>query len=197
MFVTFEGIGGAGKTTQVELVGRILEREGRDVVTAREPGTTAVGERLRERLLHGAEIPAWEEAELFAEARARLVHEVIAPALRQGADVLCDRYIDSSLAYQGAFRGLGIDAILDLNLRATDGLLPDRTFLLLIDVDEARRRRQKVDRIEAADRERLVKLDRAYREIAALFPERVIPIETMQSPEETAQSIREQLRDLS
>ena len=195
MFVTFEGIDGAGKTTQAGLLKEALEAEGRDVLLTREPGGTPLGEQLRELLLYGGEISAWAEAGLFMAARAELVHTVVAPALEQGRDVVCDRYVDSSLAYQGIARGLGVDRILELNLPATRGLLPDRTFFLAIDVEVAQSRRETSDRIERGDRDLI--LDRAYRELAQLFPRRIVTVDAAKPARELAGLIREQLRDLS
>src|SRR5690348_8380815 len=131
MFVTFEGIDGSGKSTQARLLAEALAGEGRDGVASREPGGTELGGRVREPLLHAGHVGPWAEATLFAAARAQLVDEVIAPALERGADVVCDRYLDSSLAYQGIARDLGLDRVLELNLHALRGLLPDRTYLLL------------------------------------------------------------------
>src|SRR5918995_1483305 len=137
MFVTFEGLDGCGKTTQAELLRERLQREGRMVVLTREPGGTPLGERIRELLLADSDDMApWAEAALFAAARAELVERVIRPALERGAVAVSDRYVDSSLAYQGIARGLGVDRVLDLNLRATGDLLPDRTVLLLGDPAE-------------------------------------------------------------
>src|SRR6187200_1110279 len=107
--------------------------DGREVVATREPGGTELGERIRDLVLHQGDVSPWAEAALFAAARAQLVDEVIAPALERGADVICDRYLDSSLAYQGIARGLGLERVLELNLHAIRGVLPDRTYLLLID----------------------------------------------------------------
>jgi len=150
MFVTFEGLDGSGKTTQVDLLRAHLVEQGRDVVTAREPGGTWLGERVRELVLHGDDVSPWAEAALFAAARAELVSRVIRPALDSGSDVVCDRYVDSSLAYQGIARGLGVEAVLDLNAPAIDRLLPHRTFVLLVDPAESERRRQGApDRIES------------------------------------------------
>src|ERR687892_2330622 len=133
MFVTFEGLDGSGKTTQARLLQRRLEADGRDVVLTREPGGTELGEQVRQLVLHGGHVTPWAEALLYAASRAQHVEEVIRPALERGAAVLCDRYVDSSVAYQGVARGLGLERVLDLNLAAVGGLLPDRTFLLLID----------------------------------------------------------------
>jgi dTMP kinase len=198
VFVTFEGVDGSGKTTQVELLRASLEAEGREAVATREPGGTPFGERVRELLLDGTELTPWAEAALFAAARAELVERVIQPALERGADVLCDRYLDSSLAYQGIARGLGVDRVLDLNLDATRGLLPDRTFLLLVDPDESARRIGPArDRIEGAGDTFRIDVERAYREIARMFPRRVVAIDGSQAPAEIAEEIRGRLRELS
>src|SRR5918992_676275 len=170
MFITFEGVDGSGKTTQARLLADRLRAEGRDVVDTREPGGTPLGERVRELLLAGEHIAPWAETALFAAARAQLVDEVIRPALARGADVVCDRYIDSSLAYQGLARGLGVDRVLELNLLATGGLLPERTFVLIIPVEDAERRKDtEPDRIEREGSEFVAQVDRAYQELAQIF----------------------------
>jgi len=161
VFVTFEGLDGSGKTTQTKLLADALEGDGREVVLTREPGGTALGEQIRELLLEGGEISPWAEAALFAAARAELVERVIAPALERGADVICDRYLDSSLAYQGIARGLGVDAVLQLNLAVTGGLLPDVTFLLLLDPDVATGRQVDPDRLEREGAALQAKVDAA------------------------------------
>ena len=199
VFVTFEGLDGSGKTTQLELVASLLRDEGREVVTTREPGGTAIGEMIRDVVLHQPEqIVPWAEAALFAAARAQLVANVISPALDRGAAVLCDRYIDSSLAYQGIARGLGVDPVLQLNLHATQGLLPDRTFFLAVDLQESRRRSgQERDRIEREDDEFVTRVDEAYRQLVELFPERILLVDGAQEPATLARMIRGQLRDIS
>jgi dTMP kinase len=195
VFVTFEGIDGSGKSTQVGLLRQALEAEGRTVVTTREPGGTPLGEHLRSVLLDGPEMTAWAEAALFAAARAELVARVVQPALEAGHDVLCDRYVDSSLAYQGIARGLGVDRVLELNLEATRGLLPDRTFLLRLDPSEAARRRTRAaDRIEAEADGFMARVDAAYRELAALFPRRIQTLDATLPPDELAEAILGRVR---
>jgi dTMP kinase len=198
MFITFEGVDGSGKTTQVRLLAERLRSEGREVVATREPGGTELGERVRELLLHGGHVAPWAEAALFAAARAQLVDEVVRPALARGADVVCDRYIDSSLAYQGVARDLGVDRVLQLNLLATGDLLPDRTFLLVLPLDEAARRRgAESDRLEGEGDAFAAEVDRAYRELADVFGRRVVAVDASRPSDELAELIRAELRDLS
>jgi len=193
--VTFEGLDGSGKTTQAELLAEHLRGIGRDVVLTREPGGTPLGEKVRALVLDGDDVSGWAEAALFAAARAELVERVIRPALERGADVVCDRYLDSSLAYQGIARGLGVDRVLDLNLPAIGGLLPDRTFLLRVERDAAVARAGS-DRIERETASFHAAVDEAYRELAAAFPRRVLEVDGSRPPEEIATMIRGQLRDL-
>jgi dTMP kinase len=197
VFVTFEGLDGSGKSTQAERLREALAGEGREVVLTREPGGTELGERIRSLLLDGGPVSGYAEAALFAAARAELVERVIHPALERGADVISDRYIDSSLAYQGIARGLGVDQILELNLRATRGLLPDRTILLLLDPAECARRSGATDRIEREGEEFRGRVDAAYRELAELFPRRIVCVDGSEDPDSLAGSIRGRLRDLS
>jgi dTMP kinase len=194
VFVTFEGIDGSGKSTQAALLAESLAATGREAVLLREPGGTPLGERIRGLLLDGAPMSAWAEASLFAAARAELVEREIRPALARGATVVCDRYVDSSLAYQGAARGLGIDAVLELNEIATGGLLPDRTFVLLLDPEEsAARRRGAPDRIERESGDFVERLDAGYRRIVAMFPERCVPLDAARPVDELAEEVRGQL----
>lgn len=169
MFVTFEGVDGSGKSTQAQLLAERLREGGREVVLTREPGGTPLGEEVRGLLLGSDRVAPWAEAALFAAARAQLVDEVIRPALARGDDVVSDRYVDSSLAYQGLARGLGVDRVLELNLLATAGLLPDRTFLILLAPGTAAARRTgEPDRIEREGEAFAENVDRAYRELARL-----------------------------
>jgi dTMP kinase len=195
VFVTFEGLDGSGKTTQADLLRERLEADGLEVVATREPGGTELGEQIRDLLLHGGHVTPWAEALLYAASRAQHVDETIRPALERGAAVVCDRYVDSSVAYQGAGRGLGIDRVLDLNLAAVDGLLPDRTFLLLLDPGEvASRIARDHDRLEREGDDFRRRVDAGYRELAARFPERIVFLDAMRPVEELAEEIHGALR---
>ncbi len=192
MFVTFEGLDGSGKTTQAERLREWLAKERGEVVATREPGGTPLGERVRELLLDGDPIAPWSEAALFTAARAELVDRVIGPALEAGADVISDRYLDSSLAYQGVARGLGVDRVLALNVDAIRGILPDLTFLLLVDVDEARKRsRAARDRIEREGDAFLSLVDDGFRQLADLFPQRIVAVDGDRPVNDVAKEIRE------
>jgi len=197
MFITFEGVDGSGKSTQARLLADRLRAEGRDVVDTREPGGTEIGERIRDILLGSDHMAPWAEASLFSAARAQLVDEVIRPALARGADVVCDRYLDSSLAYQGLARGLGVERVLEVNLTVTGSLLPDRTFLLLVPGEVAARRRgRSPDRIEREGDEFAAEVDRAYREIAEIFSQRMVVLDGTKAPEKLAEEIHGHVRNV-
>jgi dTMP kinase len=171
MFVSLEGLDGIGKSTQARLLAERLRAAGHDVVECREPGGTALGERVRSLVLDRGDwdVAPRAEALLFAASRAQLVADVIRPALARGAWVVCDRYLDSSVAFQGGGRGLGLDRIRNVSLFATDGLLPDRT-IVLVGIPRAP---EVADRIEVEGDGFRAEVANAFLEIARREPERV------------------------
>jgi dTMP kinase len=190
--IAFEGVEGSGKSTQLELLRRALEGRGREVVVTREPGGTPAGERVRALLLDpGVELHARAEALLFAAARAELVERVIRPALERGAVVLSDRFLDSSLAYQGGARGLGRGPVEEVNRFATGGLLPDLVVLLDLDPAEGlRRRRGALDRIEAQDLAFHRRVRDAFLELAAADAKRFTVVDGAAPVAEVAARVR-------
>lgn len=167
---------GSGKSTQARRLAEALSARGLAVTMTREPGGTDVGERVREVLLAGepGTLSLVAEAHLFAAARAELVRRVVRPALDAGGWVVTDRFLDSSLAYQGVARGLGIDAVLEVNRDAVDGCLPDLSLVIDVPVAVAtERRRAAPDRIEAEGHGFLERVADGYRQLAARFPARV------------------------
>jgi dTMP kinase len=197
MFVTFEGVDGSGKSTQADLLADWLRGRGRTVVTTREPGGTPLGEGVRQLVLRGHEMTPWAEAALFAAARAELVEREIRPALARDEDVVCDRYLDSSVAYQGIARGLGAEPVLQLSLTVTGGLLPARTFVVLLDPAEAKRRAgDDLDRIEREESEFMTRVDQAYRSLAQSDPARIVCLDGRRTPDEIAGEVREHVQPL-
>ena len=181
MLISVEGVDGAGKTTLVAGLAAAL-----GAVVLREPGGTAVSERVRELLADPAlEIDPRTEALLYAAARAQLVAEQLRPLLADGTTVILDRFVDSSLAYQGAARGLGVDAIRALNEFGTGGLRPDRTLLLRVDPALARERiaGRAADRLEREDGAFFAAIADAYDALAAAEPDRIAVIDGAQSPD--------------
>ena len=170
LFVTFEGIDRSGKTTQARL---LVDALGDEALAVREPGGTPIGERLRD-LLKDQSVTIGPEAEalLFAAARAELVAQVISPALEAGRVVVSDRFLDSSLAYQGMARGLGVEEVEQINRFATGGLMPDLTFLLRIDPERAAERTGQLDRFEDEGDSLQSAVFDAYAELASSDPGR-------------------------
>ena len=182
MFITLEGVDGSGKTTQSEL---LVEALGATTVRIREPGGTEAAEKVR-GLLADPEVPLEPMAELllFCAARADLVGQVIRPALASGKVVVCDRFVDSTIAYQGVARGLGIVEVRDLNDAATGGLAPDLTLLLRVDPAKGLDRAESDDRFEAEGVRFQEKVAEAYDDIARREPHRVVVIDGDGTPEE-------------
>jgi dTMP kinase len=190
MFISLEGLDGSGKTTQARLLGARLDAEGVEVVLTREPGGTPLGEEIRELLLHGGHVAPWAEAALYAASRAQHVEQLIRPALERGATVICDRYVDSSVAYQGIARGLGLERVLELNLAAVEGLMPDFTILLEIGIaDAAARMGAELDRIEREGDGFRGRVAAAYRELAGRDPGRYVTVDGTADPETIAEEI--------
>jgi dTMP kinase len=186
VLITVEGLDGAGKTTLIVALARELERRGERVLVLREPGGVEVSERIRMLLKDPAlTIDPRAEALLYAAARAQLVAEELRPLLDGGSTVLLDRFVDSSLAYQGAGRGLGVEQIRALNEFATGGLRPDRTLLLRIDPAAGRARisDRPADRLEQEDGGFFGAIAEAYDALAAAEPDRIAVIDASQPPD--------------
>lgn len=193
LFIAFEGIEGAGKGTQIELTRAYLEMQRFDVLITREPGGTELGEKLREMLLDPktGRVEPRAEALLFAASRTQHVASVIRPALAAGRCVVCDRYVDSSLAYQGVARGLGEQDILGLNVWGTQGLFPDLVILLHVEPELGLERvGEDPDRIESEGEAFLAKVSDAYLRIAEEHPERFVVIDASQPPDEVFENVR-------
>jgi dTMP kinase len=201
VFITLEGGDGSGKTTQAELLGRWLQEAGRTVVRTREPGGTEVGVEVREIVLHHrGDIAPRAEALLYAADRAHHVATLVRPALERGDVVIQDRYIDSSVAYQGAGRVLDPEAIRGLSEWATEGLQPDLTILLDLDAAAARGRldeaRTRYDRLEAEASEFHDRVREAYLALATAEPERFLLVDATRPVDEIADVIRARVAGL-
>ncbi|NNF05919.1 MAG: dTMP kinase [Candidatus Eisenbacteria bacterium] len=194
-FVTFEGIEGTGKSTHARELGKFLRGGGHSVVITREPGGTPLGEALRGLLLSHSENAPSGRAELFMllAARTQHVRDVILPALNRNEIVLCDRYTDASMAYQGSGRNLGLDAVRAGNNLATGGLVPDITFLLDISFEETRRRlerRKVLDRMDQESEEFFARVRQTYLDLAQAEPDRYCVIDSGRPTAEVQNEIR-------
>ena len=192
VFITFEGGDGSGKSTQIQSVREWFESRGREVIVTREPGGTELGTEIRRLVQNGPEdVDARTEALLYAADRAYHVATVIGPALERGAVVLGDRYIDSSLAYQGAARSLGVDEIASLSAWATQGLYPSLTFLLDLPPEVgARRRTDAPDRMERESMDFHERVRHEYLRLADAEPERIVVIDAVGTVDEVFSEIR-------
>ncbi|WP_018466871.1 dTMP kinase [Calidithermus timidus] len=194
LFISFEGPEGAGKSTQVRLLAKWLRAQGRAVLTTREPGDGgAVGAEIRRLLLHHHDMTPEAEYLLYSADRAEHVRTVLRPALERGEVVLCDRYLDSSLAYQGYGRGLPLEWLRAVAEGATGGLKPHRTFLLDLPPEVGLRRFDSRDRLEREPLAFHHRLRQGYLELARLEPERFVVLDATQSVEAIQQSLRSSL----
>jgi dTMP kinase len=199
LFIAFEGGEGMGKTTQARSIAIWLREQGYDVVTTHEPGATKIGMRLRALLLDTSQVGMSSQAEalLYAADRAEHVAKVIDPALRRGAVVITDRYIDSSLAYQGAGRGLPTADIARLNSWATDGRMPDLTVLLDMDpVVGLSRHARSADRLEAEPAEFHRRVRSGFVALARADPERYLVLDATAPPDIVTELIKDRIREL-
>ena len=183
LFITFEGADGCGKTTQLKLLGEYLQNKNRQIIITREPGAKGLGEKIREILLnYDGEVSSVCESFLFLADRAQHIDVIVKPAIEQGKIVLCDRHIDSTVAYQGYGRGLDIERINMLNNIATSNLKPDLTLVFDIDVETSMKRVGKEkDRMESAGVEFHNRVREGYLELAKSEPERIKVIDATQS----------------
>lgn len=194
VFISFEGVDGCGKTTQMHLCAERLVKMGYDVICSREPGGCALSEQIRGMLLAKEDNGMFPETEalLFAAARAQHVHEVIAPAVRKGKIVLCDRFIDSSLVYQGAARNMGYDWVRQINRAARETCSPDKTVYLRMDHAEALRRRgaaTQLDRIEQQADSFFADTEKAYERLCREEPGRLLPLDGMGGVEDVQERV--------
>ncbi len=199
--LTFEGLDGSGKSTQVQILAKWLESEGYEVCVLREPGGTRLSEKIRELLLdRSSQIAPFPELLLFSSARAQLVSEHIKPLLEAGTIVICDRFFDSTTAYQGAGRGfVDVQWLDEFHRMVTGGLSPRRTFLIEITAEEARTRRagrSEDDRMEASGEEFHRRVAQGYASLARREPDRVRVLDGTGSIGELAEIIREDVRQL-
>lgn len=198
LFITFEGADGCGKTTQLNLLKEYLEKNGYDVLVTREPGGKGLGEKFREILLNYDGVVSERcESFLFLADRAQNIDTIVKPAIDAGKIVLCDRHIDSSVAYQGYGRGLDIEKIKQLNTLATGGLLPDLTLVFDIDIETSMKRVGKEkDRMESAGNEFFNRVRNGYLELAKQEPKRIKVVNSTASIEEIHEQVVKIMKDL-
>ncbi|MCX6485106.1 MAG: dTMP kinase [Rhodoluna sp.] len=201
MFISFEGIDGVGKSTQIRLAEDYLRGLGRDVLTTFEPGGTELGQEIRNLLLHRkGDVSPRSEALLYAADRAHHVATKIRPALADGKIVITDRFLDSSVAYQGAGRKLSAEEVRNISVWAVDGLLPDLTILLDLDAAKAAERRettgQEADRLEREKLDFFEAVRSEFLKLAAAEPNRFLVVDAEQTPEEIFEKILAKLNEL-
>ncbi|MGA0107706.1 MAG: dTMP kinase [Candidatus Nanopelagicales bacterium] len=198
LFIVFEGGDGAGKTTQIEKLAEFLRSKNREVLVTREPGGTVMGKSIRDWLLEQTEVEVdpKSEALLFAADRAHHMQTLIRPALAANKIVIGDRHIDSSVAYQGVARNLGIENIKNISLWAVDGILPNLIIVLDIDVEVGQSRLNRKDRLDRESKEFHEKVNKAYLELAAMNPEKYLVIDAQLPIDEIAGQIQNRVEKL-
>ena len=201
IFITMEGPDGSGKSTQIELLKQYLEKEGFNVLITREPGGTAISEAIREIILNKdfTEMSLVTEMLLYASARAQLIHEVVGPALEKGQAVISDRFVDSSLVYQGIARGLGVEKVYEVNKNAIGKYMPDVTFLLDLPAEEGIKRKKgqkELDRMEMEGIEFHMKVAQGYRDMADRFPDRIKVVDATQPIQDISNLIINEVSDI-
>ena len=197
-FITFEGNDGSGKTTISKLVYEQLSTQGINVIFTREPGGIEIAEQIRQIILdpNNKTMDARTEALLYAASRRQHLVEKILPALNNGIHVICDRFIDSSLAYQGMGRQIGMQEVYDMNLFATEGILPDLTLFLDVSVEEAMNRmasREAKDRLEQEDNAFHQRVRLGYEKVKELYPQRIHAIDAHQSIEKVTENCMQEI----
>ncbi len=197
--ITFEGPDGSGKTTQIKLAAGYIKSRGYDVLTTVEPGGTAIGKKIRSVLLDKKNLDITPKAEtfLFLASRAQLSEEIIRPALKANKIVICDRFFDSTMVYQGIARGLGIEKMLDYSLWATGGIEPDITFLLHIGPGKGLSRKRSsgsvIDRLESQEDDFMQKVSQGYLDIAKKFKQRIVFIDACKTIKEVSGIVRDKI----
>ena len=192
LFITMEGPDGSGKSTQIEAIRRFLEEKGERVIVTREPGGTQISEKIRALLLdrENAEMDPMAEALLYAASRAQLVAQIIKPALEDGTHVICDRFVDSSIAYQGFGRGLG-DSVAVINAYAVNNCMPDVTFLMKLnpEIGKSRIKSSDQDRIEMEKIDFHNRVFAGYEALETEYPDRIVGIDASRNIEEISDDI--------
>ena len=202
MFITFEGGEGAGKSTAIKRIVEKLTSEGYEIVLTREPGGTPIAEEIRNVILDkkNTAMDPRTEALLYAASRRQHLVEKVIPALKEGKLVLCDRFLDSSLAYQGGARGIGIDTVYNMNLFATEGMLPDLTILFDIKPEEGLARiaansQREVNRLDVEKLTFHNKVRDSFHELAKKFPERFVIVDASKTPDEVFEDAYKAIQD--
>lgn len=195
-FITIEGTDGSGKSTQIELLMDYLRKKGADVIFTREPGGTQISEKIREIILdvNNSEMTGITEALLYAAARSQHVEEKIIPALEAGKIIVCDRFVDSSIAYQGAARGLGAEKIMGINEAALHGIIPDMTLFFDLSPEKGilrKKNERALDRLEKEKMDFHEKVYEGYKNLCKKYPERIKPIDADRSIDEVHSEVIE------